>query len=55
MCIFLFDDTCYFLACESREQAERFRDLLNSAQAIGFYNSLIFWDAKRPITVEVLR
>ena len=51
----VFDDTCYFLACQSREEAKCLAQLLNSAPAREFYNSLIFWDAKRPITAEILR
>jgi hypothetical protein len=50
----VFDDTCYFLACESEEEARRLASFLNSEPAREFYSSLIFWDAKRPITAEVL-
>jgi hypothetical protein len=50
----VFDDTCYFLACEKEEEARALTNFLNSTPAREFYNSLIFWDAKRPITVEIL-
>jgi hypothetical protein len=51
----VFDDTCYFMACRSQEEAECLAKLLNSAPAREFYNSLVFWDAKRPLTIEILR
>jgi len=51
----ILDDTCCFLPCRTREEAECLAQLLNSTAAREFYNSLIFWDAKRPVTVEVLR
>ena len=51
----VFDDTCYFLPCQSQEEAECLARLLKSAPAREFYNALIFWDAKRPITNDVLR
>ena len=50
----VFDDTCYFLACGSEEEARTLTNFLNSRPAREFYSSLIFWDAKRPVTVEVL-
>jgi hypothetical protein len=50
----VLDDTCYFLPCENEEEAVELANLLNSTAVREFYNSLIFWDAKRPITVEIL-
>ena len=50
----VFDDTCYFLPCGSRQDAAVLADLLNSKAATGFFRYLIFWDAKRPITAQVL-
>jgi len=50
----VFDDTCYFLPCESRDEAQELLKLLNSQTARKFFDSLIFWDAKRPITADVL-
>jgi len=50
----VFDDTCYFLPCESKDQARDILKLLNSQAARGFFDSVIFWDAKRPITADVL-
>jgi len=43
------------LACQSQAEAECLAQLLNSRPASEFYNSLVFWDAKRPLTVEILR
>jgi hypothetical protein len=51
----VLDDTCYFLPCESQEEVGYVASLLNSAPAREFFSAFIFWDAKRPITVETLR
>jgi len=50
----VFDDTCYFVPCRSDREAMIVASLLNSEQAREFFSAFIFWDAKRPITVEVL-
>ncbi len=50
----VFDDTCYFLPCQSKDEARVLLKLLNSQAARGFFESVIFWDAKRPITADVL-
>lgn len=51
----VFDDTVSFLACPSRGTAERLARLLNSDPAREFYSAAIFWDAKRPLTIDVLK
>lgn len=51
----VFDDTVYFLACRSEEEADFLCSLLNSQAAHEFYNSMIFWSDKRPITVDLLK
>lgn len=51
----LLDDTCYFLSCRSREEAELLCELLSSSTATSFLKSLVFADSKRPVTVDVLR
>jgi hypothetical protein len=51
----VFDDTCYFLACGSEALARFVAALLGSEPAAQFYGSQVFWDAKRPITTELLR
>jgi hypothetical protein len=50
-----FDDTCYFLPCESAEQASLISSLLNHPICIECIHSIVFWDAKRPITKKLLQ
>jgi hypothetical protein len=51
----VLDDTCYFIACRSKEEAEYVASLLNSRPAREFYSAIMFQDSKRPITAELLR
>ncbi|MFQ5853193.1 MAG: SAM-dependent DNA methyltransferase [Candidatus Binatia bacterium] len=51
----VLDDTCYFIPCETEEEATFFCLLLNSEIAKTFIRSLVFFDAKRPITIDVLK
>lgn len=51
---YVLDDTCCFLNCQTRTHAESLTTLLNSNSAREVLESMIFWDAKRPITVEIL-
>ena len=51
----VFDDTCYFLSCENEDEATCLAEILNSQPAKEYFSSLIFWDAKRPITMDLLR
>lgn len=51
----LLDDTSYLLACQNQVQAELIADLLNSEEAIKYFSTMVFWDAKRPITIDLLR
>lgn len=51
----VFDDTCYFLPCGSEAEAQLLWSMLSSEPAQQFYASLVFWDAKRPITTDLLR
>lgn len=50
----VLDDTAYFLACDSEDEATLLCELLNSDNARDFLSSLVFWDSKRPITISVL-
>ena len=50
----MLDDTCYSLPFTSFEEANHVSDLLNSPTAQAFLSSLVFWDAKRPVTVDLL-
>lgn len=51
----VLDDTCYSVPCRTQEEAEFVASLLNSEPAREFYSAFVFWDAKRPITVDLLR
>jgi len=51
----VFDATVNFLACQSNREAELLASLLNSEPANEFLSAFVFWDSKRPITVDVLR
>jgi hypothetical protein len=51
----VFDDTCYFLPCRTRREAELLCSLLNSPPAQAFFSAFVFWDAKRPVTVDLLK
>lgn len=50
----VLDDTCYFLSCKNEKEAKLIADLLNSKIAQQFFQSFIFWDAKRPVTAKIL-
>lgn len=51
----VFDDTINFLPCGSEDEADFIKDLLGSAAAQEFLQSMIYWDEKRPITVDILK
>src|SRR6185437_11029142 len=51
----VLDDTCYFIPCRTGEEAQFIAALLNSGPAQEFYRAFVFWDSKRPITVDLLR
>lgn len=51
----MLDDTCYFIPCYSEKEAYSLERLLNSETCRRFLKSLIFFDAKRPVTIEILR
>ena len=50
-----FDDASYYLPFDQEEDARFVGEILNSAICQRFLSSLIFPDAKRPITVELLQ
>jgi hypothetical protein len=50
----VLDDTCYFFPCRSEEECDVLHELVTSEPAKEFMSSLIFWDAKRPITAQLL-
>jgi len=51
----VLDDTCYFIGCQSEQEAIFIASLLNSTPAREFYSAFVFWDSKRPITIDLLR
>jgi hypothetical protein len=51
----VLDDTAYFVPCRCRGEAEFLARLFNSRVAREFYSAFVFWDAKRPVTLELLR
>lgn len=51
----MVDDTCNFIPCDSKSEAEFFANLLNSETAHRFISALVFTDAKRPVTIDVLK
>jgi len=50
----VFDDTCYFLPCADRAEAERRAAGLNSETARDFFRAHVFSDNKRPVTARLL-
>lgn len=50
-----FDDTVYFLPFDTEGEAKAVLELLERPAAQEFLSSMIFWDEKRPITVDVLK
>ncbi len=51
----VLDDTAAFLPCATEDEAHSVAGFLNSGPARAFLSAQIFWDAKRPITIEILR
>jgi len=51
----VLDDTCYFLSFQTADEADKICKLLNSRAGQEFFEAFIFWDAKRPITTEILQ
>jgi hypothetical protein len=50
----VLDDTCYFFACQSKDECEFLYKIVQSEPAQEFWSAFVFWDAKRPITAQVL-
>jgi methylase of polypeptide subunit release factors len=51
----MFDDTVNFLSFETEAEAQFIFGLVTSIPALEFLESMIFWDEKRPITIDILR
>lgn len=50
----MFDDTVYYLSFETEEQARTTLERITTPDTLSLYDSLIFWDEKRPIKTSVL-
>ncbi len=50
-----FDDTVNFLSFDSEDEARFIHSLIVSKPSLELLESMIFWDEKRPITVDILR
>ena len=50
----VFDDTVNFLSFTSEDEAKFIFKLVTSSPALKFYEAMIFWDEKRPITTNIL-
>lgn len=50
----MFDDTVYYISFDTEEQARTTLDRITTPDALSLYDSLIFWDEKRPIKTSVL-
>ena len=51
----MVDDTVYFLSCSAKDEAYFLADILNSEASLDFFDSMIFWSDKRPITIDLLK
>lgn len=51
----MFDDTVNFLSFDTEEEAKFIFELVTSKPSLEFLDSMIFWDEKRPITIDILR
>ncbi len=51
----MVDDTVYFIGCSSEAEARFLHEILTSDLAKGALKSMIFWNDKRPITVDLLK
>jgi len=50
----VLDDTCYFFSCQSEQECRVLHELVQSRPAREFWSAFVFWDAKRPITAQIL-
>ncbi len=51
----MLDDTCYFVPCYSLQEATRIASVLNDQICLNYISSIVFLDAKRPITKKLLQ
>lgn len=53
--VVVFDDTINFLSFDTEGEARFIFSLLTSTPSMTFLDSIIFWDEKRPITIDILK
>jgi hypothetical protein len=51
----MVDDTVYFLGCHTEDEARFLYEILCSDLAAGALGAMVFWNDKRPITVDLLK
>lgn len=51
----VFDDTVNFLSFDTEKEARFVAGLITSSPVLELLESMIFWDEKRPITINILR
>jgi len=51
----MLDDTCYFIPCKNEKEAQYICNALNSKISKEYLSSMIFFDSKRPIKVDILK
>jgi hypothetical protein len=51
----MLDDTCYFIPCANAKQAAILANLFNDPVCLNYLKSIVFLDAKRPITKRLLQ
>ena len=50
----MVDDTCYLLGFDSLKEAKKYLTVLQSRLVTNYISSLVFWNAKRPINMDIL-
>ena len=50
----IFDDTVYFISFDSEDEARAALAYLQKTEVKALFNSLIFWDDKRPVKTGIL-
>lgn len=50
----MFDDTVYYISFDTEDQAREALTRITDPETLSLYDSLIFWDEKRPIKTSVL-
>lgn len=51
----VMDDTSYFLPFDTLDEAKAAAAALNSSIAREFFGAYLFWDTKRPVTIDILK